>query len=58
MSSPAKRLNLFERYLSAWVLVCMVVGVTLGKALPGFTAALSRLEFGAGAMAMRYEPRR
>ncbi len=48
MSSPAKRLNLFERYLSVWVLICMVVGVTLGKALPDFTAALSRLEFGAG----------
>jgi ACR3 family arsenite transporter len=48
MSSPPKRLNLFERYLSLWVLICMVVGVALGKLLPGFTAALGRLEFGEG----------
>ena len=45
---PPKRLNFFERYLSLWVLACMVVGVALGKLLPGATAALSRLEFGSG----------
>ncbi len=43
-----KRLNFFERYLSLWVLVCMVVGVGLGKLLPGATAALSRFELGQG----------
>ncbi len=43
-----KRLNLFERYLTLWVFICMVVGVTLGKLLPGLTAALSRMEFGRG----------
>ncbi len=43
-----KRLNVFERYLSVWVLVCMVVGVALGKLLPGFTASLSAMEFGKG----------
>jgi len=49
MNSPApKRLNFFERYLSLWVLACMVVGVALGKLLPGATAALSKLEFGQG----------
>jgi len=48
-SLPApKRLNFFERYLSLWVLVCMIVGVALGKLLPDFTAALSKLEFGQG----------
>ena len=46
--TPAKRLNFFERYLSLWVLVCMIVGVALGKLLPGFIASLSRLEFGQG----------
>jgi ACR3 family arsenite transporter len=46
---PAKkRLQFFERYLSLWVLVCMAVGVALGKALPGVTEALSKLEFGRG----------
>ena len=44
----AKRLNFFERYLSLWVLACMVVGVALGKLLPEATAALSKLEFGRG----------
>ncbi len=43
-----KRLNFFERYLSLWVLVCMAVGVALGKLLPDFIAALSKLEFGEG----------
>jgi ACR3 family arsenite transporter len=43
-----KTLNFFERYLSLWVLLCMIVGVGLGKLLPAFTAALSNLEFGQG----------
>jgi len=48
-SSPIpKRLNFFERYLSLWVLICMVVGVALGKLLPGVVDILSQLEFGEG----------
>jgi len=48
-AEPArKRLALFERYLTVWVLLCMMVGVALGKALPGVTARLSALEFGRG----------
>ncbi|MEI6607687.1 MAG: ACR3 family arsenite efflux transporter [Verrucomicrobiota bacterium] len=43
-----KRLNFFERYLSLWVFVCMLVGVALGKLLPDFIANLSKLEFGSG----------
>ena len=41
-----KRLNLFERYLSAWVGLCMVAGVGLGLAAPGITRVLSRMELG------------
>jgi len=44
----SKRLNVFERYLSLWVLVCMAVGVGVGTLLPEAVAALSRLEFGEG----------
>jgi ACR3 family arsenite transporter len=44
----AKRLAFFERYLSLWVLVCMTVGVVLGRLLPDLTVALSKLEFGRG----------
>jgi ACR3 family arsenite transporter len=39
-------MGFFERYLTAWVLLCMAVGVSLGKLLPGVTSTLSRLEFG------------
>ena len=47
--APApKRLNVFERYLTLWVALCMVAGVTLGKVLPGLTDAIRRLEFGEG----------
>jgi ACR3 family arsenite transporter len=47
--APArKRLNVFERYLTLWVALCMVAGVTLGKRLPGQTDAIRRLEFGEG----------
>jgi ACR3 family arsenite transporter len=48
MNSGEKRLNFFERYLTLWVACCMVVGVLLGKLLPGATNALRRLEFGEG----------
>jgi arsenite transporter len=43
-----KRLAFFERYLTVWVLICMVVGVAFGKLLPDLTARLSKLEFGRG----------
>ncbi len=41
-----KRLDFFERYLTVWVFACMVVGIALGKLLPGFTQQLSLLQFG------------
>ena len=41
-----KRLGVFERYLSVWVLGCMVAGIGLGQGFPEATAALSRWEFG------------
>ncbi len=43
-----KKLNPFERYLSLWVALCMVVGITIGKLLPSLTDSLRRMEFGAG----------
>ena len=48
-AAPArKRLDLFERYLSFWVLACMVAGVALGRFFPAATARLSGWEFGRG----------
>jgi len=46
--TSTKRLNLFERYLTLWVGLCMLAGVLLGKAAPALVAALRGLEFGAG----------
>ena len=41
----AKRLDVFERYLSLWVALCIVVGVAIGSTTPSLTGTLSRLEF-------------
>jgi arsenite transporter len=43
-----KRLNLFERYLSLWVGLCLAAGILLGRTLPAFMRNLRGLEFGAG----------
>ena len=48
LAVPPKRLAFFERYLTVWVLLCMVVGVAFGKLLPGVTSSLSKMEFGRG----------
>jgi len=37
---PAKGLSLFERYLSVWVILCIVAGIVLGKVAPGFAKYL------------------
>jgi ACR3 family arsenite transporter len=44
----APRLAFFERYLSLWVALSMVVGVAVGKLLPGVVQGLRGLEFGQG----------
>jgi ACR3 family arsenite transporter len=44
----AKRLNLFERYLTLWVGLCMVLGVSFGKLAPDATRVLRDVEFGEG----------
>ena len=41
-----KRLNLFERYLTIWVGLCMVAGVALGKWAPSVAQTFRSLEFG------------
>lgn len=41
-------MNVFERYLSLWVALCMVVGVVVGKLAPAVVHALQQLEFGTG----------
>ncbi|MDD2806360.1 MAG: ACR3 family arsenite efflux transporter [Elusimicrobiales bacterium] len=46
--ATTKKMNIFERYLTLWVAVCMAVGIAIGKALPQAVEALRGMEFGAG----------
>jgi ACR3 family arsenite transporter len=48
MTNAAKRLQVFERYLTLWVALCMLAGVLLGKLAPDVVDALRGLEFGSG----------
>ncbi len=43
-----KQLNVFERYLTLWVGLCMVAGVLLGQSAPAAVQVLRGLEFGRG----------
>lgn len=38
-------MSLFERYLSVWVFLCIVAGISLATLLPGLFAALAALEY-------------
>ena len=38
-------ISFFNKYLSVWVLLCMAVGVLIGKFLPGVPAFLNRFEY-------------
>jgi len=46
--SDAKHMNVFERYLSVWVALCMLLGVAIGKLAPGLVVTLRGMEFGRG----------
>jgi len=47
-AAPAPRqrpaIGFFERYLTLWVFLCIVLGVTLGQLMPAFFQAIGRLE--------------
>lgn len=38
-------ISFFQRYLTLWVAICMVLGVLIGKYLPGIPAFLNRFEY-------------
>ncbi len=42
-AEPRKGLSLFEKYLSVWVILCIVAGIILGKVAPGFARYLDGL---------------
>ena len=37
-------MNLFERYLTVWVALCIIIGIVLGQFLPGVFHAIAALE--------------
>ncbi len=39
-AEPDKGLGIFEKYLTIWVILCIAVGILLGKAAPGVVRAL------------------
>ncbi len=44
VSTTTSRLDVFERYLSAWVALCIAAGVVIGSVASGVVGVLSRLE--------------
>ena len=48
VSALPKRMSVFERYLSVWVVLCMAAGVGLGRLAPKGIAWLRTIEFGSG----------
>lgn len=44
MLKPAPAIGFFERYLTVWVALCIVVGVALGQWFPGVSRGIGALE--------------
>jgi len=42
---PKKKLNFFSKYLSLWVFLCIVLGVAIGRFLPGVPTFLNKFEY-------------
>lgn len=38
-------IRFFQRYLTVWVIICMLIGIMLGHFLPGMKEALNYLEY-------------
>jgi len=48
MSTDRKKLGFFERYLTLWVMLCIVAGIVLGKLAPGTAQFLDSLSIYVG----------
>lgn len=40
-----KGMNFFEKYLSVWVILCIVAGIAVGKMVPGIPSFLGKFEY-------------
>ena len=45
MSKEKGSINSFQKYLTVWVILCMIAGILIGKYLPGIPAFLNQFEF-------------
>ncbi len=45
MSKEKSAINVFQKYLTVWVILCMVIGILIGKYLPGIPAFLNQFEY-------------
>ncbi len=45
MSKEKGNISVFQRYLTVWVILCMVIGVLIGKYLPIIPSFLNRFEY-------------
>ena len=46
--TPTHDLGFFERYLTLWVLICIGLGIGLGRVAPRFATTLDGLTIGVG----------
>ena len=44
MTAPSKEMSFFDRYLTVWVGLCMIVGLLMGRFIPGPISELRLLE--------------
>ncbi len=45
MPNKESGIGFFEKYLTVWVILCMAVGILIGRYLPGIPAFLGRFEY-------------
>lgn len=45
MSKEKGAISAFQKYLTLWVILCMAVGILIGKYLPGIPAFLNQFEY-------------
>ena len=45
MNNENKKIGFFEGYLTIWVIICIILGVAIGKFIPSIPETLSKFEY-------------